>query len=77
MQSKTRICLKLAGSECTLCIESSNCISIAYALDKYMEECGRVDLEHIVAVEGGRILGLNEVLCGEKEITVVRLVRGG
>lgn len=71
------MCVELIATNCIICVELGECVSVHIVLSKLIEECGYVDPEHVAIVKESKILGLNEVICEDAVLKAVRLVRGG
>jgi sulfur carrier protein ThiS len=74
-----RICGKFSWIDNReVCIQYDKCVRVAEALTDLLRQVDKkASIEAVVARMGGKLLSINDIICEDSSITIVRVFKGG
>jgi sulfur carrier protein ThiS len=74
-----RICGKFSWIDNReVCIQYDKCVRVAEALTDLLKQVEKkTSIEAVVARMGGKLLSINDIICEDSSITIIRVFKGG
>jgi sulfur carrier protein ThiS len=74
-----RICGKFSWIDNReVCIQYDKCVRVAEVLTDLLRQVEKkASIEAVVAKIGGKLLSINDIICEDSSITIVRVFKGG
>jgi len=73
------ICGKIAWTDNQeVCIQYEKCVKVAEVLTDFLKQVEKkTSIEAVIARRGGKLLSIDDVICEDSSIVIVRVFKGG